>query len=95
MPEHFIISPDAVANRMGDQTVLVHVGTGRIFELNQSAARVWDLLSSGHGRNEIQKMLLEEFDISDSIASQQIEELLDSLIAEKIISVQNDDRHSA
>ena len=88
MPERFIISPDTVANRMGDQIVLVHVGTDRIFELNQSAARVWDLLTSGHTRNEIQKILLEESNISESVASQQVEELLDSLIAEKIITVQ-------
>jgi hypothetical protein len=88
MPERFIVSPDTVANRMGDQIVLVHVGTDRIFELNQSAARVWDLLASGHNRNEIQKILLEEFNISESVAAQQIEKLLDSLIAERIISVQ-------
>jgi Coenzyme PQQ synthesis protein D (PqqD) len=94
MPERFVISPDAVANRMGDQIVLVHVGTGRIFELNQSAARIWDLLASGHYRNEILKIIHEEFNISDSIAAQQIEELLDSLTAERIISVHDDDRPS-
>jgi hypothetical protein len=88
MAERFIVSPDAVANRMGDQIVLVHVGTDRIFELNQSAARVWDLLTSDHNLSEIQKILLEEFNISESDASQQIKELLDSLIAERIISVQ-------
>jgi thymidine kinase len=88
MPERFIVSPDAVANRMGDQLVLVHVGTDRIFELNQSAARVWDLLASGHNRNEIQTILLEEFNLSEAVAAQQIEELLNSLIAERIISVQ-------
>jgi hypothetical protein len=88
MAERFVVSPDAVANRMGDQLVLVHVGTDRIFELNQSAARVWDLLILGHNRREIQKILLEEFNISESVATQQIEELLESLIAERIISVQ-------
>ena len=94
MPERFIVSPDAVANRMGDQIVLVHVGTDRIFELNPTAARVWDLLQSGHNRNEIRKILFEEFSISESLAAQQIEDLLASLIAERIISVQNDDGHS-
>jgi len=94
MPERFHVSPDAVANRMGDQIVLVHVGTDRIFELNQTAARIWDLLALGHNRNEIQKILLEEFRISESIATQQIEELLATLIGERIISVQNDDQRS-
>jgi hypothetical protein len=94
MPERFIVSPDAVANRMGDQIVLVHVGTDRIFELNPTAARIWDLLALGHDRNEIQKILFEEFKISESNATKEIEQLLASLIAERIISVQHDDGHS-
>lgn len=86
--ERYSISPDAVANRMGDQIVVVHVGTDRIFELNSTAARIWDLLSEGRNRSEIERVLSEEFNVSEAEAARQIEELLKSLVSENIISAQ-------
>jgi Coenzyme PQQ synthesis protein D (PqqD) len=86
--ERFSINPDAVANRMGDQVVVVHVGTDRIFELNTTAARIWDLLSEGRGRTEIRRLVSQEFNVPETLAAAQIEELLDSLISENIITAQ-------
>ena len=88
----YSISPDAVANRMGDQIVVVHVGTDRIFELNPTAARIWDLLSEGHDPIEIQRIVSQEFDVPAALASREIEDLLNSLVAENIISLQTHDR---
>ncbi len=74
---------------MGDQIVLVHVGTDRIFELNPTAARIWDLITEGHNRGRIQELLLQEFLVSEESASEQIDQLLSSLLQENIISVIN------
>jgi hypothetical protein len=87
-PEKYLISPDAVANRMGDQVVVVHVGTDRIFELNFSAARIWDLLSEGKDRTEIARTISQEFSLPEAVAVRQIQDLLQSLIAENIITTQ-------
>jgi hypothetical protein len=87
-PQRFQISPDAAANKMGDAVVLVHVGTDRIFELNSTAGRIWDLLSQGRDRAQILEQLKSEFPESDAVLAQQLDELLSSLIAEKFISVQ-------
>ena len=76
---------------MGDQVVLVHLGTDRIFELNSSAARIWDLLVEGRNQQQIEQSLCEEFQISKDLANRQTNELLASLIAEKIIIV-NDEK---
>jgi coenzyme PQQ synthesis protein D (PqqD) len=90
MRERFRVSPEAVANRMGDEVVLVHVGTDRIFELNSSAARMWELISAGHGREEIRNQICEEFQITPELAAQQTEEFLSTLISEKIISISSE-----
>lgn len=84
--EKYSISPDAVANRMGDQIVVVHVGTDRIFELNSTAARIWDLLSQGHDQSEIQRIVFQEFKVPENAATQ-IQEFLDSLLFENMISL--------
>jgi len=86
--EKYSISPDAVANRMGDQIVVVHVGTDRIFELNSTAARIWDLLTEGRDRKEIERTVSQEFNVPENLASRQIDDLLKSLVSEQIISVQ-------
>jgi hypothetical protein len=77
---------------MGDQVVVVHVGTDRIFELNTTAARIWDLVSDGRGRSEIQRLVSQEFDVPEMLAAAQIEELLDSLLSENIITAQVDEQ---
>ena len=84
--QKYAINPDAVANRMGDHMVVVHIGTDRIFELNSTAARIWDLLSGGFSRGEIQRMISQEFNEPETLVAKQIEDLLASLISENIIS---------
>jgi Coenzyme PQQ synthesis protein D (PqqD) len=79
------IHPDAVANRVGEQMVLVHLSTDRIFELNRTASRIWELLTEGKDPETIQKSLAQEFDISEMLAAQEVSELLKSLKAEKFI----------
>lgn len=92
MRERFQVNPEAVANRMGNEIVLVHVGTDRIFELNSTAARIWELVSEGCSREQILRTLCEEFGIPEPLAAQQTEELISSLLTENIISVGNDDQ---
>ena len=92
MSERYQISPEAVANRMGEAVVLVHVGTDRIFELNSSAARIWDLLAQGLDRETISSQLAQEFNISKDQAYQETGDLLSSLISERIITVCEDEQ---
>lgn len=79
------IHPDAVANRIGEQMVLVHLNTDRIFELNGTAARIWELLTEGNDPLTIQQHIAQEFQISEEIASQEVSHLLASLKEEKFI----------
>jgi Coenzyme PQQ synthesis protein D (PqqD) len=90
MSERFQISPHAVAKQSGNSMVLVHLGTKKIFELNPTAARIWDLLAEGLTREDIHSRICEEFDVPREVAAQEMEELLSSLISENIISVSNE-----
>jgi coenzyme PQQ synthesis protein D (PqqD) len=90
MRERFHISPHAVAKEMGNSVVLVHLGTEKIFELNATAARIWDLLAEGLTREDILSRISEEFDVPREVAAQEIQELLSSLISENMISVSNE-----
>ena len=78
-------SPDAVYNRVGDQAVLIHMRTNRIYELNRTGVRFWELLSAGHDLAETQQLMLQEFDVTQADLVAEIEAMLTSLKGEGLI----------
>ena len=55
-------NPEVVSSRMGDTGVLVHLQTNRIFELNATGVRVWELLAEGRGLDDVERVLQQEFE---------------------------------
>jgi hypothetical protein len=85
-PVRFRASPDAVAQRLGDEMVLIHLKTDRIFVLNRTAARLWELLSRGLERADIQRQMLEEFDVTEDQLASEVDPLVTSLKNEHLIA---------
>lgn len=77
--------PQAVVQRLGDSMVLVHMETDRIFELNLTATRLWELLNEGHGRSAIEARLLDEFNVDESVLKDEIDATLDMFVDERMI----------
>lgn len=42
------LNQNVVTEKMGAEVVFVHLRTNRIYTLNATAARAWELLSEGH-----------------------------------------------
>ena len=85
MPPLPVPSPDVVSRRVGDEVVLVHLKTNRIFALSPTGARFWELLSDGRTRPEIEEQLLKEYDVSRRDVSAEIESLVETLKGEGIV----------
>ena len=77
--------PDVVSRRLGDEVVLVHLKSNRIFSLNPTGARFWELLSDGKSRYEIEAALLGEYDGSREEVSAEIDSLVRLLQAEGLV----------
>jgi hypothetical protein len=75
-----------VAQRLGDELVLIHMKTDRMFILNGTGTRVWELLSTGHDVAEIQRQVLREFEVAQVELTADIQGLLDSLRSEQLIN---------
>jgi hypothetical protein len=69
-------SPEVISKRLDEATVLVHIPTNRIFELNETGTRVWELLGQGVDTNTIIGFLVEEFDVDKARASNEVNDLL-------------------
>jgi Coenzyme PQQ synthesis protein D (PqqD) len=78
-------SPDVVARRLDRAGVLVHLPTNRIFELNETGMRVWELLSDGESVAKIVDRLVMEFDVDAPRATREVNELLVRFGAEGFI----------
>lgn len=68
--------PDVIARRLGEAAVLVHLPSNRIFELNATGARIWDLLCEGLDAAQIQARLIEEFTVDAARAADELGDLL-------------------
>ena len=84
-------SQDVVGQRLGDEVVLVSLDTNRIFELNRTGARFWELLQSESDRSRIEQRLLEEFEVSREELSSEVDRLVKSLTDEELVRVLDHD----
>ena len=84
-------SQDVVGQRLGDEVVLVSLETNRIFELNRTGARFWELLQSESDRNRIEQRLVEEFEVSEEELSADVDQLIKSLTDEELVRVLDND----
>jgi hypothetical protein len=79
-------SPDVVSRRVGDEAVLVDLKTNRIFALSPTGARFWELLSDGRARPEIERQLLEEYDVEHEQVTSEIDALVETLEGEGLVT---------
>lgn len=70
---------DVVARRLDDELVLVNLQTNRIYTLNRTGARFWELLADGNDRDAIEAQLHTEFDVDRATLSAEVDELLADL----------------
>ena len=84
------INREVIARRIGDAAVLVHLRTNRIYELNPTGTRIWELLHAGRSRSAITRHLCSEFDVSAEDAGQAVDDLLSLFSREDLAKTQHD-----
>lgn len=77
---------DVVSRKIGDRLVVVNLQTSRIYELNPTASRLWELLETGRDRAELEQAILEEFDVREPDLSVNLDETLTLLSSEGLIA---------
>jgi hypothetical protein len=81
---------DIVARRVEDELVLVDLETNRIYSLNPTGARLWELLGEGRTRAQIVDALAGEFDATDADVAGEVDRLLASLQSESLVTADAD-----
>jgi hypothetical protein len=72
-----------------DGAVVLELESGNYYTLNDVAQRIWDLLDGERSLEEIQAIVQEEFDVSEETVNRDLRELIEFLVAEKLITMKN------
>ena len=84
-------SAQVVSSRLGDAGVLVHLETNRIFEVNATGLRIWELAADGRTLAEIEEVLQTEFDVEPARLREELLALVAELTREGLVL--DDDEH--
>ena len=82
------ISSDAVANQVGDETVILHLGNGTYFGLDTIGTSLWDGLKSGKTPSEICEQITEEYDVDRATVEADMREFLGELAKNDLVTKQ-------
>ncbi len=78
--------PDVVFTRFDETSAaLLHLRSKRYYTLNETAARVWELLAAGSPRQDIVTSLVAEFEVEIDEARTCVRELLAELASEGLV----------
>jgi len=74
-----------VSSKLGDAGVLVHLRTNRIFELNATGFRVWELIGEGLDLAAVDERLRQEFAVDPERLRTEVRDLVAALLGEGLL----------
>jgi hypothetical protein len=79
--------PDVVVTELDDkEAVLLHLETKNYYTLNDTGARIWQLLCSGLSISEIIKKIDSEYEMTFKSSKESILKLIQDLLDEKLLT---------
>lgn len=69
------------------EAVLLHLDTKLFYTLNETASRIWQLLSTGHSLEQIADVIVAEFDVEPEKARADVARVFGELEGERLIRV--------
>ncbi|WDA41870.1 PqqD family protein [Erythrobacter sp. BLCC-B19] len=73
------ISDQAIANTVGDEMVVLHLGNGTYFGLDPVGKILWEALAGGQSPADACDTILERYDIDRATAEQDLRQFLGEL----------------
>ena len=80
------IPSQVMTRQVGDETVLLHLGTGTYYGLDSVGQSIWLLMGAGKTLADICDLLLQEYDVTREALTRDVLELADKLLAQGLIT---------
>jgi hypothetical protein len=82
-----VITSNQVGADLGEEIILLHLENGEYFGLDDVGARIWRLMERPTALREIERILLEEYDIEPDRCHEEVSQLLSDLIENGLVEV--------
>ncbi len=82
-----VIPAQVMSRQVGDETVILDLGSGMYFGLDPVGARIWQLLSEGHQVDAVVTTLLGEYNVTEDQLRQDVNNLVSELASRGLIEV--------
>ena len=90
LSRRYRLSDQVVIDRLGGSLVAVQLGTDRIFELNETATRLVELLKDGRTAADAARAIATEYDVTVDTVRADVADTIATLTAESVIEVAQD-----
>lgn len=81
--------PEAADSRVGDETVILHLGSGVYFGLDPVGTRIWEILAQPTRHGALMAQLLAEFEVVEDVLVADINAFLGQLLDHDILRTSN------
>ena len=82
-----VIPAQVMSRQVGDETVILDLGSGMYFGLDPVGARIWQLLSEGQSLDAVVTSLLGEYEVPEDQLRQDVDALVGELVSRGLIEV--------
>jgi Coenzyme PQQ synthesis protein D (PqqD) len=93
MPVHetstVVAVPNQISSGLGEEAVILDLTQGVYYGLNETGARIWELLRSPRKAGEIRDVILDEYEVEPDTVSRDVLALLTELADRGLIEVRD------
>ena len=80
------IPGDVVFRNLAGEALLVHLGSGTYFGLNEIGTRIWQLLAEHRSTEAVIPYLLKEYDVDESRLRHDLDALVAQLLDKRLVA---------
>lgn len=77
---------------VGNETVLLHLGSGQYFGLDEQSSRIWLRVKEGRSLSEISEEIAEDYDVPFETALSDVQDFIEDLVGNSILQPGNQAR---
>lgn len=77
--EDWRLSDDAIANPVGGETVILHLGNGTYYGLDSVGSLLWEGIKAGQSPSEVCDVILAQYEVSRETVEQDLCRFLEEL----------------
>lgn len=78
---------DLVSGRIDDEFIMMSIETGKYYQLNLTASRIWELLDTPQTAGELCDSLRSGFKVSPEVCQKEVLDFVSRLVAREIVQV--------